>query len=418
MHRPSGDASSTIRATGSISAPVQSTLGRERRWLRGWPTAENSGGNIRRLKSLSLQLATLLLIAVIAYLAARNALGNLDRLGLHFGFDYLWRGAGFRVGESLIPFSPSDSNGWAIIAGVLNTLRVAVLGCVLATAIGTLVGIMRLSDNALLLALTSLYVDVLRNIPALLQLVFWYTVIAALPGPRDALHPIGGVFLSNRGLAVPSLELGAGEGVRLAAVVVAAILGVWALTRSRRRDLGARSRRLAAAAALGAAATLVFAAAGIDAHIVVPKLPGFNLVGGMVLSPEFATLLFGLTVYTSSYIAEIVRGGILSVSRGQWEAAKALGLSRARTLRLVVLPQSLRAVLPPLTNQWLNLIKGTSIGIAVGYPELVSVSSTMMNLTGQAIEIVAVFMSVYLIISLVAACLMNWYNRRAMLRSR
>jgi general L-amino acid transport system permease protein len=397
---------------------VQSTPGRAWRWVRSSATTANFGGGSRRLRSLSFQLAALLLIAVIAYLAARNAAGNLDRLGLHFGFDYLWRGAGFRIGESLIPFSPSDSNGWAIFAGVLNTLRVAVLGCILATVIGTFVGIMRLSDNALLLALTSLYVDVLRNVPALLQLVFWYTVIAALPGPRDALQPIAGVFLSNRGLAVPSLELGGGEGLRLAAAVAAAVLGAWALTRSRRRDLGARARRLAAAAAVGAAAILPFAVTGIDARIVVPELRGFNLVGGMVLSPEFATLLFGLTVYTSSYIAEIVRGGILSVSRGQWEAAKALGLSRARTLRLVVLPQSLRAVLPPLTNQWLNLIKGTSIGIAVGYPELVSVSSTMMNLTGQAIEIVAVFMTVYLLISLIAASLMNWFNRRAMLRSR
>jgi len=416
LRRLSGDASSPIRAAESVLAAVHPTLGRGRRRRLGtWSRAGNDEGRSARLRALSLQLLALLLIAAVAYLAVRNAALNLDRLGIHFGFDYLWRSAGFRIGESLIPFSPADSNGWAIVSAVLNTLRVALLGCVLATVLGTLVGILRLSDNALLFALTSIYVDVLRNVPALLQLVFWYTLIAALPGPREALQPVGGVFLSNRGLALPSLEVGHDSGLRLA-IAAAAILLAWIFVRWQRRRSGARFPRLAAT--VGAAAVAAVAAAGIDAHLVFPTMQGFNLVGGTVLSPEFATLLLGLTIYTSSYVAEVVRGGILSVSRGQWEAAKALGFSHVRTLRLIVLPQSLRAVLPPLTNQWLNLIKGTSIGIAVGYPELVSVSSTMMNLTGRAIEIVAVFMSVYLLISLATACLMNWYNRRAMQRGR
>jgi len=295
-----------------------------------------------------------------------NTLVNLEIRGIATGFGFLAREAGFGISESLIPYAPSDSYARALTVGLLNTMAVSALGIVLATILGTVVGVARLSGNWLVARLAAIYVEALRNVPLLLHLFVWYGVLTALPGARQALHPLPGVFLSNRGLVVPGLDWSQG---------------------------------------------------GLPV-VASPHLVGFNFVGGLTLSPEFTALLVGLTIYTAAFIAEIVRAGILSVPRGQTEAALSLGLSRGQVLRLVVLPQALRVIIPPLTSQYLNIAKNSPLAIAIGYPDLVAVSNTAINQTGQAVEGVALVMVVFLCLSLALSMLMNWYNRRIALVTR
>jgi len=290
------------------------------------------------------------------YLVA-NTLDNLAARNIASGFAFLRREAGFEIGESaFLAYGAADSYLRALVVGLTNTFKVALAGVLLATALGAVVGISRLSENILLKTLASAYVEFIRNVPLLVQLFFWYAVIAeALPPPREALQPLPGVFLSSRGIFFP----------------------------------------------LPGSA---------------PVLEGFNFAGGGHLSPEFATLLIGLVIYTGAFIAEIVRAGILSVDRGQVDAAQALGLGRGATLRHVVLPQSLRVIVPPLTSQYLNLTKNSSLAVAIGYPDLVAIAGTIINQTGQAIEGIALIMAVYLTISLAISALMNWYNARVALK--
>ncbi len=292
----------------------------------------------------------------LAYLYVTTS-SNLEARKIATGFAFLWREAGFEIGEtSSLAFSAADTYFRALVVGLANTFRVAAIGIVLATLLGTLVGLSRLSPNFLLAQLASAYVEVIRNVPLLVQLFFWYTVIAeGLPGAENALNPAPGVFLTNRGIFFP-------------------LPGSW------------------------------------------PELSGFNFTGGASLTPEFAALLIGLVTYTAGFIAEIVRAGILSVDRGQIDAAYSLGLERRGALRFVILPQALRLIVPPMTSQFLNLTKNSSLAVAIGYPDLVSIANTMMNQTGQAIEGIAVIMVVYLTISLSISALMNWYNRRVALR--
>jgi general L-amino acid transport system permease protein len=292
------------------------------------------------------------MLGVAAYLVF-NVLANLQARNIASGFAFLGREAGFEIGESaFVAYSAADSYLRALAVGLWNTARVALAGIVLATVLGGAIGLGRLSNNLLLKSLSAAYVEFLRNVPLLVQLFFWYVVIAeALPPPREALQPLPGVFLSSRGIFFP-------------------------LPGS------------------------------------VPVLEGFNFAGGGHLSPEFATLLIGLATYTAAFIAEIVRAGILAVDRGQVDAARALGLRRAATLRHVVLPQALRVIVPPLTSQYLNLIKNSSLAVAIGYPDFVAIVSTTINQTGQAIEGVVLIMAVYLTISLALSALMNWYNAR------
>lgn len=306
-----------------------------------------------RLVQAAVVAALLGAVAFLAWTAAQN----LEARRIASGFAFLWREAGFEIGETaFLAYSAAHSYARALAIGVANTFRVAALGVVLATLLGLLVGLARLSPNWLLAKLAAAYVELLRNVPLLVQLFFWYAVISeSLPPPAEALNPLPGVFLSNRGIAFP-------------------LPG--------------------------------------DA----PELSGFNFTGGAVLSPEFATLLVGLSTYTAAFIAEIVRAGILSVSRGQREAARSLGLARRDELRHVVLPQALRLAVPPLTSQYLNLAKNSSLAVAIGYPDLVSIANTTMNQTGQAIEGVAMIMAVFLSISLSIAAFMDWYNRRYALR--
>jgi general L-amino acid transport system permease protein len=374
-----------------------------------------------RARAVAAQLALLAAVAFVVWYLASNTVQNLEARKIASGFGFLSREAGFEIGEApFLAYSAADSYARAILIGLINTFRVALIGVVLATVIGTVVGLARLSHNWLLAKLAAGYVELLRNVPLLVQLFFLYAVITEnLPGPRQALEPLRGVFLSNRGIAFPVLEphaVHAWMGAALAAGVVLAWLAArWGSRRQARTGQPFPALTTGAALVLGLPLA-VFLAAGAPLALARPVLQGFNFAGGAGLTPEFAALTGGLTLYTAAFIAEIVRAGVLSVDRGQSEAAYSLGLSRRRTTRLVILPQALRVIVPPLTSQYLNLTKNSSLAVAIGYPDLVSIANTTMNQTGQAIEGIAIIMAVYLTISLSISALMNGYNKRIALK--
>jgi len=376
-----------------------------------------------RFRALVFQLVALgAVIAAGVYLVSNTA-ANLEARKIASGFGFLQREAGFAIGETtLVPYSPADTYLRALAVGLANTFRVALLGIVLATVVGTLVGLARLSSNWLISRLATVYVEVLRNVPLLVQLFFWYAIISEnLPSPRAALNPMPGVFLSNRGIALPTLITESAHAWVLGALVIGALLAwrvsVWA--RRRQARTGAQFHAFWTGLALVLGLPLaVFLLAGAPARLEVPELAGFNFSGGATLTPEFAALLAGLTIYTAAFIAEIVRAGVLAVQRGQFEAADALGLRRGLAMRLVVLPQALRVIVPPLTSQYLNLTKNSSLAVAIGYPDIVSIANTAINQTGQAIEGIAIIMAVYLTISLSISAFMNWYNKRIALVER
>jgi len=376
-----------------------------------------------RFRALVVQAAALAAVAALAAWFVANAVANLDERQIASGFGFLSREAGFEIGETtLFGYSAADSYARALAVGLANTFRVALAGVVLATVLGTLIGLARLSSNWLLARLAAAYVEGIRNVPLLVQLFFWYVLITEnLPGPRGALSPLPGVFLSNRGIALPVLAPHPAHVWMLAAFAIGLVLAwrVAAWARRRQERTGAPFHSFYAGLALALGLPLaVFLAWGAPLEPVLPRLAGFNFAGGMTLTPEFAALLAGLVIYTASFIAEIVRAGVLAVHRGQFEAAYALGLSRGLALRLVVLPQALRVIVPPLTSQYLNLTKNSSLAVAIGYPDIVSIANTAINQTGQAIEGIAFIMAVYLTISLSISGFMNWYNRRIALVER
>lgn len=355
------------------------------------------------------------LLSVILLLAA-TAAGNLARQGIATGFGFMLREARFEISETVISYSAADSYGRALLVGFLNTLKVSLLAIVLSTLIGTAVGIARLSSNRLLSGVAGAYVEALRNVPLLLQLSFWYGLFTiTLPAPRLALNPLDGVFLSNRGIIMPMFEPHAAfgaAGLTFAASILAVLL-LNRLAARRQAETGYRPNvAVPALLLLFVPALAAWYFSGAPIAIDMPRLQGFNFVGGARLSPEFAALLVGLTAYSSAFIAETVRGGILAVSPGQAEAGRSLGLRSGSVMRLIILPQALRSIIPPLTSQYLNLIKNSSLGVAIAYPDLVAVGNITMNQTGQAIEVVSIFMIVYLSISLAVSAFMNWYNRR------
>jgi len=375
----------------------------------------------RAFRAIVIQAVVVGLVAAAGWYLVANTLRNLDLRGIATGFGFLWREAGLPIAESPIAYAPTDNYGRALLIGVLNTLKVAAIGVVLATLLGTAVGIARLSTNWLLCRLSAIYVEFLRDLPLLLQLLFWYTLLQILPGPRGALQPLPGVYLSNRGLLFPTLVW---EGAHLAILALAA-LGLLLTIVYRRiaraaqlRDGRHRPVWPVACLLMLAAPAIAWAALGRPAEIDVPTLQGFNFRGGVLVSPEFFALLFGLVTYTAAFIAEIVRAGILAVSPGQWEAARALGLPTGLILGKIVLPQALRVIVPPLTSQYLNLTKNSSLAVAIGYQDIVSVANTALNQTGQAIEGIAIIMAVYLSISLSISLFMNWFDRRATLKGR
>ncbi|MDA8253268.1 MAG: amino acid ABC transporter permease [Rhodospirillales bacterium] len=365
-------------------------------------------------------LAVAAVIGVLWYLIGNTA-RNLAARHIATGFAFLHRTAGIPIAEQPIPYDPAtDTFGRALLEGVLNTLKVSVVGIVLATIFGTLIGIGRLSHNWLLARLTAVYVEVLRDVPLLLQLLFWYTLLQGLPAPRQALR-LGPLFLSNRGFRLPVLVWQPAHSWALLAFVAGIALSVlWARhARARQDATGVRPAVWPVALALIAGPPLLVWAL-FDAPLAfdVPVLKGFGFRGGGTVSPEYAALLIGLVAYTAAYIAEIVRSGIQAVPPGQWEAAGALGLHRGAVLRLIVLPQALRVIIPPMTSEYLNLTKNSSLAVAIGYQDIVSIASTTLNQTGQAIEGISIIMAVYLTISLSISLFMNWYNARVALVER
>lgn len=363
-----------------------------------------------------LQLAVILAVAAFAGLTIANITASMARIGISPGFAFLSRSAGFEIGEAAIAFQAGDTYLRAIAVGLINTVQVAALGCVLATVLGVSLGVAGLSGNLLLGRLVQGYVEVVRNTPLLLQLFFWISLAQALPAPRQALSAFDLVLLSNRGVHVPGFLLeDTSPATWLAAAVILA--GWWLLLRTlrRRQRLGVGRGALLT---LGALAMLVAVVplTGGTARAEIPALAGFNIRGGFRMSPEFAALLTALTVKFSASIAEIVRAGIQSVSQAQREAARALGLSEGRIMRLVVLPQALRVVIPLVTSIYLDLTKDSSLAVAIGYPDLVSILNTTANTTGQAIEALIIMVAVFLVLNLGVSWLMNRYNRRVALR--
>jgi general L-amino acid transport system permease protein len=373
------------------------------------------------VRAILAQLAVALAVALVAWYLVGNTMDNLARLSIASGFGFLDREAGFQIGETLVEFGPQDHYSTAFLVGILNTLKVSGIGILLATLLGVVLGIARLSSNWLVARIAAFYVETVRNVPLLLQLFLWYGLLTeGLPGPRQALAPLPGVFLSNRGLKLPApaddpiwawIAALFGLGVILTLVIAA-----W--NAKRQAATGKRLSMLPIGLGLTVGLPLLVLLASGGGAIDMPVLQGFNFRGGMTLSPEFAALLFGLVIYTAAFIGEIVRSGILAVPKGQTEAATALGLTRGQLLRLVVLPQALRVIIPPTTSQYLNLTKNSSLAVAIGYPDFVSIANTTINQTGQAVEGVLSIMAAYLIISLSLSFLMNWYNSRVALVER
>ncbi|AXY01023.1 amino acid ABC transporter permease [Vibrio alfacsensis] len=374
-------------------------------------------------RSALFQIIAVAALVFFFYTIVNNALNNLEARGIATGFGFLDQEAGFGIGLTLIEYDETFSYGRTFVIGLLNTALVSVLGIILATIIGFTMGIARLSSNWLVSRLAAVYIETFRNIPLLLQIFFWYfAVLQALPSPRQSLSLGEAIFLNVRGLYFPAPVLESGSSFVIAAFILGLIasifISVWARNKQRLTGQQTPMGRIV----LGLVVVLpliVYFIAGMPISLNYPELKGFNFRGGISIIPELAALLLALSVYTASFIAEIVRSGINAVSYGQTEAAMSLGLPRSKTLKLVVIPQALRIIIPPLTSQYLNLTKNSSLAMAIGYPDLVSVfAGTTLNQTGQAIEIIAMTMGVYLTLSLITSALMNLYNRKVALVER
>ena len=370
---------------------------------------------------LQVVVGVILLAAVLFFV--HNTAVNLEKRGIASGFDFLSGTSGFDISISLIPYTLQSTYGRAFLVGLMNTLLVSAIGIVLATIIGFIVGIARLSKNVLVAALAAAYVDVIRNIPLLAQIIFWYFgVLTSLPGVRQSISIFGAFFLNTRGLYMPAPILQPGFWV-IPTAFIAGILATIGIARwaKRRQDLTGQQFPTfwTGIGLILGLPVLIGLVGGFHLDWSMARLQGFNFVGGMDILPEFVAILLALSIYTAAFIAENVRGGIQAISHGQTEAALALGLRGTQTTRLVILPQALRIIVPPLTSQYLNLTKNSSLAVIIGYPELVSVfMGTVLNQTGQAVEVIAITMSVYLVISLVISAFMNWYNRRIALVER
>ncbi|MCP2001956.1 MULTISPECIES: amino acid ABC transporter permease [Buttiauxella] len=369
------------------------------------------------------QIIAVVIVAGIAIYLIHNTVTNLSNRGITSGFAFLDRSAGFGIVQHLIDYEQGDTYGRVFVVGLLNTLLVSALCIVFASFIGFFLGLARLSDNWLLRKLSTFYIETFRNIPPLLQIFFWYfAVLRNLPGPRQAVNAFDLLFLSNRGLYIPSPQIGEGALAFIAAIAAALVLSAGLYRYNKMHQIKTGQLRRTWPFALGLLILLPIVAQwifGAALHWDVPALRGFNFRGGMVLIPELAALTLALSVYTSAFIAEIIRAGIQSVPYGQHEAARSLGIPNPVTLRQVIIPQAMRVIIPPLTSQYLNIVKNSSLAAAIGYPDMVSLfAGTVLNQTGQAIETIAITMSVYLIISLTISLLMNIYNRRIALVER
>ncbi len=376
-----------------------------------------------RVRAWLFQIITIVAVISLGWFLFDNTQTNLQHRGITSGFDFLDRSAGFGIAQHLIPYTESDTYSRVFVIGLLNTLLVTFIGVILATVLGFIIGVSRLSSNWMVNKLATVYVETFRNIPPLLQILFWYfAVFLTMPGPRGSHNLWNMFYLSNRGLNMPAAITAEGIWPFLIAVVLAFVaIGVMVKWANKRfEDTGEPFHKFWAGVALlvviPGLSMLVF---GSPVHWEMPELRGFNFVGGWVMIPELLALTLALSVYTAAFIAEIVRSGIKSVSHGQTEAARSLGLRAGPTLRKVIIPQALRVIIPPLTSQYLNLAKNSSLAAGIGYPEMVSLfAGTVLNQTGQAIEVIAITMSVYLAISISISLLMNWYNKRIALIER
>ncbi|WP_395686788.1 amino acid ABC transporter permease [Aestuariivirga sp.] len=375
-----------------------------------------------RVRGWLAQAIVLVLLLWGVYEVVINTQTNLERLNQNFGFDFLDRAAGFDLSTSILSYSSNSSYGKALLVGFWNTALVSVIGIAFATVLGFALGVMRLSRNWVVSRFATVYIEIVRNIPLLLQIFIWYAlVLKPLPGPKQAIDLFGSIFVSNRGIITP--HPGFGDGSWLAVLLFAlALAGTWLFRRWAKARQEATGQRLPvwwiSMAVIIIAPLLGLALAGWPVTWSYPELAGFNFKGGMTLVPEFVALLLALSIYTAAFIAENVRSGILAVSHGQTEAAHALGLDRAKTLRLVVIPQAMRVIIPPLANQYLNLTKNSSLAVAIGYPDLMYTGGTVNNQSGKAIEVFSLLLVVYLAISILTSLFMNWFNARIKLVER
>jgi general L-amino acid transport system permease protein len=375
-----------------------------------------------KVRSIFFQVLTVVVIVVAVMWIAHNVSSNLARSNTASGYGFLNGRSGFDVGQSLIAYSSDSTYGRAIVVGLLNTLLIAVTGIITATAVGFIIGIGRLSKNWLIAKLCTVYVEIFRNIPPLLVIFFWYSgVLAVLPQPRDAIQGPLSTFLSNRGLTFPYPIWGEGASVIPIAFVVAIVGAIGFAFWQKKRQMATGKQLptgwISAAIIIGLP-LIAFFAVGAPLTFDYPVEGRFNLSGGGTIRPEFVALYLALSLYTAAFIAEIIRAGIKGVGKGQTEAAAALGLQPTKTTQLVVVPQAFRIIIPPLTSQYLNLTKNSSLGVAIGFPELFSTGSTSLNQTGQAIEMISIMLSIYLTISILTSLFMNWFNAKMALVER
>jgi general L-amino acid transport system permease protein len=366
-----------------------------------------------RVRSAVLQLGVVALAAWSLWWLVGNTATNLQRRSITVGFDFLDRAARFPISETILAYRPSDSFAWAFVVGLGNTLFLTAIIAAASTVLGLATALGRRSENPLASGVATVFVETMRNTPLVVQLLFWYAVVTmGLPPLRAALSPIDGVYLTDRGLFVPSLHVDGATGALWLVLALGVAVTLFAATLSRARY------GLLAAVLAAAAAVATWYASGLSLRLVRPELGRFNYAGGMALTPEFVAMFAGLVLYSSAFVGEIIRGGIDAVGRGQWEAGRAIGLADSRTLRLVVLPQALRVIVPPLTSQYITILKNTTLALVVGYPDIAFVTSTTINQTGQAIEGILILMLVFVTISVAASAAMNLYNRRLMLVQR
>jgi len=385
------------------------------------PHKNNWSWRSQAFRGIVYQVLAIAAIGGVAWFLAHNTLVNMRVRGIQSGFDFLSQAAGFDIGESLYPFDSEQPYWQAFLVGVTNTLRVAVVGIVLSTLLGMLLGIGRFSRNALVRGLCLAYVEAFRNIPVLLQLLLWYVILTEVLPSSDEAWQLGSFFLSKGGLNYPIPVWAMGQ-LWAAFGLLAGVVGVVLYRRWAKRQFEAtgqlRSAFWVPVVILIVSSLAGWALGGAPTELNRPVKGDFSIENGGALTPEFLAVLIGLTLYTASFIAEVVRGGIASVPRGQGEAASALGLSHQQEMRLVMLPQALRVIIPPLTNQYLNLTKNSSLAVAIGYPDVVSIANTALNQTGRAVECISIVMLVYLTTSLGTSLLMGWYNSRAAIKER
>ena len=401
-----------VRAETGAVIPTAKAAPKKRDW--SWRS--------QAFRGLIYQLLAIALLIFVGWWLTTNTLENMRTRGIQSGFGFLLQPAGFDIGETLIEFDSANPYWKAFLVGLLNTLRVAVIGIICTTILGTLIGIGRLSKNFLLRGFCTWYVEIFRNIPVLIQLLTWYFVLTTLlPAVSEAMHFAPGVYVSKSGMSFPTPVWGIGQALAAGGMLIGLVLSYfyrrWAMAAFEKTGVP-RATFWPSLALIIVGGLIGWAIGGAPTALEFPEKTEINVSGGGAVTPEFLAVVIGLTLYTASFVAEIVRSGIQAVAWGQSEAASALGLSRGQQLKLVLLPQALRVIIPPMTNQYLNLTKNSSLAVAIGYPDLVSISNTTLNQTGRAVECIAIIMVVYLTLSLTTAALMNWYNTRSAIKER